>query len=229
MHIEDLSQVPSIPIIEDNLTAIANDQLTNYKYTNSRKNTASTQKPVEQLDLLTGEVVHRYSSATEAASLMSADQSSLSTVCLGKAKTAYNFKWRFYTGHLSGILNFIYLSVCTRYVFCDVVNSPEFYQVPGVKSIEELIEIRNRGPKFRVSRSPIEQLDMDSGDVVRRYPSANTAAKEMEANQGGITQCCMNKSKSAYNFRWRFYEGPLSGILAYALLNTHILLSWRSG
>jgi hypothetical protein len=68
----------------------------------NRKSAASTQKPVEQLDLLTGEVVHRYSSASEAGTLMCADQSTLSTVCLGKGKSAYNFKWRFYTGPLLG-------------------------------------------------------------------------------------------------------------------------------
>jgi hypothetical protein len=92
-----------------------------------------------------------------------------------------------------------------------IANDPEFYQPPAYKSIEELLAIRNLGPRFRTSQHPVEQLDMDTGDVVRRYPSANTAAKEMEANQGGINLCCQNKSKSAYHFKWRFYEGPLSG------------------
>ena len=94
--------------------------------------------------------------------------------------------------------------------------------LPGRKSIEELLEIRFRGDVSKtlngggvsfVNRSgikvkPLEQLDLETGTVVRRYPSGTDAALLMKASQGGISQCCNGLKSEAYNFKWRWYEGP---------------------
>jgi hypothetical protein len=55
---------------------------------------------------------------------------------------------------------------------------------------------------------PVEQLDLATGEVVRRYPSGTDAALLMKASQGGISQCCNGVKADVYNFRWRWYEGP---------------------
>jgi hypothetical protein len=84
------------------LICIEEDVVFSMKETH-RKSVGNSQKAVEQLDLITEEVVHRYTSASEAAILMCADQSTLAVVCKGRGKSAYNFKWRFYTGPLLGM------------------------------------------------------------------------------------------------------------------------------
>lgn len=91
--------------------------------------------------------------------------------------------------------------------------------MPGRKSIEELLEIRSKtesskvGGVYIVNRSgiktkPLEQLDLETGIVLRRYPSGTDAALLMKASQGGISQCCNGLKTEAYNFKWRWYEGP---------------------
>jgi hypothetical protein len=62
---------------------------------------------------------------------------------------------------------------------------------------------------FRQGTKPLEQLDMDTGEVLRRYGSGKEAAYMMKASQGGISQCCTGIKTEAYNFKWRYYEGPM--------------------
>eukprot|EP01036_Dinobryon_divergens_P022458 gene22458-30715_t len=54
----------------------------------------------------------------------------------------------------------------------------------------------------------IEQLDLETGEVLRIYPSGSDAAKLMKVSQGGISQCINGLRKSCYGFRWRAYDGP---------------------
>lgn len=53
---------------------------------------------MEQLDLHTEEVLRRYRTGTEAATLMKVFQAQISNCCTGKATSAYGFKWRKYVG-----------------------------------------------------------------------------------------------------------------------------------
>lgn len=55
-------------------------------------------KPVEQLHLITGDVLRRYSSGRDAAALMEVSQSGISLCCKGIKPDAFGFKWRFYEG-----------------------------------------------------------------------------------------------------------------------------------
>lgn len=54
----------------------------------------------------------------------------------------------------------------------------------------------------------IEQLDLETDEVLRIYPSGSDAAKLMKVSQGGISQCINGLRKSCYGFRWRAYDGP---------------------
>ena len=64
-------------------------------------------KPVEQLHLITGEVLRRYSSGRDAATLMEVSQSGISLCCKGVKPDAFGFKWRFYEGmvHVDDIVS----------------------------------------------------------------------------------------------------------------------------
>ena len=58
--------------------------------TNSEK-----RKPVEQIDLSTGEAIAAFVSIMEAARQTGFDNSHISKCCLGKQKTAYGYGWRY--------------------------------------------------------------------------------------------------------------------------------------
>ena len=54
----------------------------------------------------------------------------------------------------------------------------------------------------------VEQLDLETGEVLRVYPSGWYAAKILSVSQGGISQCMNGLRQSCYGFRWRAYDGP---------------------
>lgn len=55
---------------------------------------------------------------------------------------------------------------------------------------------------------PVEQIRLDTGEVVRLHPSGKAAATFMGVSQAQISLCCSGKQAEAYGFRWRIYEGP---------------------
>jgi hypothetical protein len=56
---------------------------------------------------------------------------------------------------------------------------------------------------FRTSPRPVEQLDMFTKEVVRRYESHGHACRLMNIQRTVMTQCCANQMLSAGNFSWR--------------------------
>lgn len=56
---------------------------------------------------------------------------------------------------------------------------------------------------FRTSPRPVEQLDMFTKEVVRRYESHGHACRLMNIQRMVMTQCCANQMLSAGNFSWR--------------------------
>ena len=55
---------------------------------------------------------------------------------------------------------------------------------------------------------PVEQIHIETGEVLRIHPSGSFAATFMCCTQGGISTCCNNKQDEFMGFKWRFYDGP---------------------
>ena len=56
---------------------------------------------------------------------------------------------------------------------------------------------------YTTSPRPVEQLDMFTKEVVRRYESHGHASRLMNISSMAMTQCCGNQLLSAGNFSWR--------------------------
>jgi hypothetical protein len=54
---------------------------------------------------------------------------------------------------------------------------------------------------------PVEQLDLETGEVLRRYISGKDAADAMETTNHVISAACRGSSKRGVNFGWRFFVG----------------------
>lgn len=67
---------------------------------NNSAHTGSRTKPIEQLHIITGEVLRVYPSGKDAASFMNVSQSSISQCLQGKRSDCFGFRWRFYEGPL---------------------------------------------------------------------------------------------------------------------------------
>jgi hypothetical protein len=66
-------------------------------------------------------------------------------------------------------------------------------------------ESRSRNPK---ARQPVEQLDITTKEVLRRYPSQGAAMDAMHGTQALLSACVRGLKAAAYGFAWRTYSGP---------------------
>jgi hypothetical protein len=184
----------------------------------SLSGTKSQHKPVEQLDLKTGKVLRRYASQGHAADKMKCTQGVISYCCRGERTHAYNFKWRFYRGSRD---DFFEDDATTGYVPIKDLLIIRFQNAVGYTKSKEIKQNNattweagsaedNPDVKFYCSHiKPIEQVDLSTGRVLRRYLSGASAAKAMECGQAVISLCCRSPWPRclAYNFYWRFYRG----------------------
>ena len=48
------------------------------------------------------------------------------------------------------------------------------------------------------------QLNIDSEEVIAKFPSVGIAAKSVNGSQSNLSACINGRKKSAYGFKWRF-------------------------
>lgn len=62
-----------------------------------------------------------------------------------------------------------------------------------------------QGIKKALSK-PVLQLDKDTGEVIREWPSAREAARALKLNQSNVSKCCLGKRyyKTVGGYRWCF-------------------------
>lgn len=57
------------------------------------------------------------------------------------------------------------------------------------------------------SSKSVEQLHIETGQVLKRWPSGTKAASVLGVSRSGISVCCSGLKEEAFGFRWRFCEG----------------------
>ena len=53
---------------------------------------------------------------------------------------------------------------------------------------------------------PVLQIDISTGQVISEYPSVMEVARQLNINNGGISNCCLRKRKTYKGFKWKFKE-----------------------
>lgn len=56
------------------------------------------------------------------------------------------------------------------------------------------------------SSKSVEQLHVETGQVLRRWPSGTKAANVLGISRSGISVCCSGNKEEAFGFKWRFCE-----------------------
>lgn len=80
----------------------------------------------------------------------------------------------------------------------------------NIKPIPKLNQIEKASANQRkrlLKSQPIEQVDLITGMVVRRYSNKGDASISMGIPGFAIFNCCMDGKITSYNYKWRFYEG----------------------
>jgi hypothetical protein len=73
------------------------------------------------------------------------------------------------------------------------------------------------------SSKSVEQLHVETGQVLRRWPSGTKAAAVLGVSRSGISNCCSGNKDEAFGFRWRFCEGIVCHL--GAVTSNHLLIS----
>ena len=48
------------------------------------------------------------------------------------------------------------------------------------------------------------QLDKDTGEVIKQWPSVSEVQRQLGYKQSGISKCCLGKYNQAYGFKWSY-------------------------
>lgn len=68
---------------------------------------------------------------------------------------------------------------------------------------DEEFDIHHSGS---ASSKAVEQLHVETGQVLRRWPSGTKAANVLGVSRSGISVCCSGVKEEAFGFKWRFCE-----------------------
>ena len=56
------------------------------------------------------------------------------------------------------------------------------------------------------NRRAVEKYDLETGEVLGRYPSNSAAARESHGSQSSICKACNGRARQAYGYGWRYVE-----------------------
>jgi hypothetical protein len=74
----------------------------------------------------------------------------------------------------------------------------------GGGSDDDEVSARHSGS---ASSKSVEQIHIETGQVLRRWPSGTKAASVLGVSRSGISVCCSGVKDEAFGFRWRFCDG----------------------
>lgn len=75
----------------------------------------------------------------------------------------------------------------------------EIYDKNGKSEVPE-----PRQPVTYTFRKPVNQIDLESGEILGTFPSAAEAAKHVGCNGSDITHCCRGKHKTCKGYGWKY-------------------------
>jgi hypothetical protein len=151
-------------------------------------------RQVQALDLLTGDVLTTHSSIAAASLATGTSSSAVWKCCIGVQAEAGGFKWRFNDQSNASPAPL-------------KVNTPHLTSVADQRMDEsdESDEEAFRPSIFeRTGPKQVEQLDLDTGEVISVYPSGVAAGRSVGIGQKSISDCCHGRRAAAGGFGWRF-------------------------
>lgn len=100
------------------------------------------------------------------------------------------------TGKCVGENNPFYGKHHTEESIKKLLNSRSWYK-PSKESIMKTAEKNKR---------PIAQIDKDTNEIIKIFPSAKDAGIKLNIDRGSITKCCQHIRKVAGGYRWEYKE-----------------------
>ncbi len=165
---------------------------------------------VEQLDLSSGgKVTQTFTSVAEAAAAVGADTANIFSCCRGTRKSCAGFRWRYArdaplvdSEENRGVLPQLPDTDVTRKRRRrrgqDMLPSGENYVS---ESQQHTLEPQQQ----QQQQQAVEQIDLETGQVLLQFPSINEAARACGRRQAEVLACCLgNNASSCAGYGWRF-------------------------
>jgi hypothetical protein len=148
-------------------------------------------KPVEQIDLKTGEVLRVFETGADAARTFSISPNAISACCHGRRFSAAGFQWRF------------------------VHRDPANQHRKSLEESSQQVAQKTTAATTSVGATPVgaavasvggsvEQVDIATGAVLRVYPSIFEAARSLGVSSHVILACCSGRRQYAGGYSWRY-------------------------
>lgn len=96
-------------------------------------------------------------------------------------------------------------------------NKPQINHINGIKSdnrvenLEWVTDSENKKHCYQcglkdknVLSKKVMMIDVNNGEVIREFNSANEASRIIGINQGSISNCCNGKCKSYKGYKWKY-------------------------
>ena len=195
--------------------------------TGGQRNYHKNRKEIYQYDSKTGKLIRRWDGQKQAAEYYDISISALNACALGKNKTCAGYCWSFQLlerypveEKISNEEKIVYMLDINNNVLkkfksiseaANFVNGErsaikkccrhELKSAYGYKwSCSEILKEK----KYNNTATKIDQLDKDSFQVIRTFPSISAAARAMGASgTSSIRRVLDNMKYSAYGYRWR--------------------------
>ena len=176
------------------------DKSTGGRSSSNRANITLRSKMVDQLDIETGEVIETFISVSEAERATGVNRGNISSCCRGVSLTAGGFRWRYASESSSKKL-------ANKSSNHDTKKSGNLSRSrQTTKSMPKSPSMSNKQTLVGPDDRSIIQLDLDTGDVIKTFPSSVTAAESSGIGKTYILRCCNRKSTHAGGYGWRYSD-----------------------
>jgi group I intron endonuclease len=179
---------------------------------------------------LEGNLISKHSGIKEAARSIDKNFGAISRCCLGKAKTAYGYIWKYEKDRID-------INQCVNNLESQKLKKIYQYDLKGnfiaeYKSLSEAkdktgikIQTTNKSSgnfiwkyyksekidKYKSKQKINEVIQFDLNEnFIAEYESMEQAAKLTNSNSNGIYYCCIGKYKYSNNFIWKFKNKKVS-------------------
>jgi len=173
---------------------------------------------------LEGNLISKHSGIKSAAKSINKNCGSISRCCLGKAKTAYGYIWKYEKDEIdindfvnnleSEKMKRVYQYTLDGNFITEYKSLTDARNITGIKiqmsskssgnfiwKYNKLENIDKYTSKQKIN--PVIQFDLND-NFIAEYKSMQQAAKLTNSNSNGIYYCCIGKYKYSNNFIWKF-------------------------